>query len=149
MATPGIVGARHYALAQEIRRTLAKYADLKDIIAMLGLEQLAPADRDVVARARRLERFLTQPFFTTEQFTGLQGKLVSLADALDGCERILHDEFKDRPESALYMIGAISEAKTDAKADAKTAPEANAKAEATPGANPPAPAPQPEVAHAP
>ncbi|MEO5733557.1 MAG: F0F1 ATP synthase subunit beta, partial [Rubrivivax sp.] len=113
MATPGIVGERHYALAQEIRRTLAKYSDLKDIIAMLGLEQLSPADRAVVARARRLERFLTQPFFTTEQFTGLQGKLVSLADALDGCERILRDEFKDRPESALYMIGAISEAKVD------------------------------------
>ena len=73
---------------------------------MLGLEQLSPEDRNVVARARRLERFLTQPFFTTEQFTGLKGKLVSLEDALDGCERILRDEFKDYPESALYMIGA-------------------------------------------
>ena len=111
MATPGIVGERHYALAQEIRRTLAQYAELKDIIAMLGLEQLSPEDRNVVARARRLERFLTQPFFTTEQFTGLKGKLVSLKDALDGCERILRDEFKDVPESALYMIGAIAEAK--------------------------------------
>ncbi|MBP6600895.1 MAG: F0F1 ATP synthase subunit beta, partial [Verrucomicrobiales bacterium] len=76
IATPGIVGERHYQLAQEIRRTLAQYAELKDIIAMLGLEQLSPGDRDVVARARRLERFLTQPFFTTEQFTGLKGKLV-------------------------------------------------------------------------
>jgi F-type H+-transporting ATPase subunit beta len=111
MATPGIVGQRHYDLAQEIRRTLAKYAELKDVIAMLGLEQLAPDDRKVVARARRLERFLTQPFFTTEQFTGITGKLVSLADALDGCERILRDEFKDYPERALYMIGAIGEAK--------------------------------------
>jgi F-type H+-transporting ATPase subunit beta len=111
MATPGIVGARHYGLAQEIRKTLAQYAGLKDIIAMLGLEQLAPDDRKVVARARRLERFLTQPFFTTEQFTNLTGKLVSLKDALDGCERILHDEFKDYPERALYMIGAIGEAK--------------------------------------
>ncbi|MEO8038891.1 MAG: F0F1 ATP synthase subunit beta [Betaproteobacteria bacterium] len=111
MATPGIVGARHYALAQEIRHTLAEYAKLKDIIAMLGLEQLSPTDRNVVARARRLERFLTQPFFTTGQFTGLEGKLVSLDDALDGCERILRDEFNDRPESALYMIGPIAEAK--------------------------------------
>ena len=111
MATPGIVGERHYALAQEIRRTLAQYGELKDIIAMLGLEQLSPEDRKVVVRARLLERFLTQPFFTTEQFTGLTGKLVSLKDALDGCERILHDEFKDYPESGLYMIGAISEAK--------------------------------------
>ena len=106
MATPGIVGERHYALAQEIRRTLAQYAELKDIIAMLGLEQLSPEDRNVVARARRLERFLTQPFFTTEQFTGLKGKLVSLEDALDGCERILRDEFKDYPgERALHDRG--------------------------------------------
>jgi len=82
---------------------------------MLGLEQLSPEDRKVVARARRLERFLTQPFFTTEQFTGLKGTLVSLEDALDGCERILRDEFKDYPERALYMIGKIDEAKRPAK----------------------------------
>src|SRR6202034_2616940 len=99
MATASIVGERHYGLAQEIRRTLAQYAELKDIIAMLGLEQLSPQDRSVVNRARRLERFLTQPFFTSEQFTGLTGKLVSLEDSLDGCERILQDEFKDYPES--------------------------------------------------
>jgi F-type H+/Na+-transporting ATPase subunit beta len=122
MATPGIVGERHYALAQEIRRTLAQYGELKDIIAMLGLEQLSPDDRNVVVRARRLERFLTQPFFTTEQFTGLKGKLVGLTDALDGCERILRDEFKDYPESALYMIGAISEAKGKAKPVQPAAP---------------------------
>ncbi len=121
MATSSIVGERHYGLAQEIRRTLAQYAELKDIISMLGLEQLSPQDRSVVNRARRLERFLTQPFFTTEQFTGLKGKLVSLADALDGCERILRDEFKDYPESALYMIGTIDEAQTAAKSqDART-----------------------------
>jgi F-type H+/Na+-transporting ATPase subunit beta len=111
MATAAIVGERHYRLAQSIRRTLAQYAELKDIIAMLGLEQLSPEDRAVVGRARRLERFLTQPFFTTGQFTGRQGKLVSLDDALDGCERILRDELKDYPESALYMIGPIGEAK--------------------------------------
>jgi F-type H+-transporting ATPase subunit beta len=111
MATPDIVGQRHYGLAQEIRKTLAHYAELKDIIAMLGLEQLSQDDRNVVARARRLERFLTQPFFATEQFTNLDGKLVSLEDALDGWERILGDEFKGYPESALYMIGTIDEAK--------------------------------------
>jgi F-type H+-transporting ATPase subunit beta len=115
MATPGIVGERHYQLAQEIRRTLAQYSDLKDIIAMLGLEQLAPEDRKVVARARRLERFLTQPFFTTEQFTGAKGRMVSLKDGLDGCERILADEFKDYPESAFYMIGNIDEATEKAR----------------------------------
>ena len=119
MATPGIVGERHYRLAQDIRRTLAQYTELKDIIAMLGLEQLSPEDRKVVARARRLERFLTQPFFTTEQFTGLSGRLVSLEDALEGCERILADEFQDVPESALYMIGAIDEVKLKSDAEAK------------------------------
>jgi len=142
MATPGIVGVRHYRLAQEIRRTLAQYADLKDIIAMLGLEQLSPEDRDVVARARRLERFLTQPFFTTEQFTGLKGKLVSLKDALDGCERILNDEFKDYPESALYMIGTIAEAKKNAPPD-----QPEAKADSAPAADS-KPKPEPEVEHA-
>jgi F-type H+-transporting ATPase subunit beta len=115
MSTASVVGERHYALAQEIRRTLAQYAELKDIIAMLGLEQLSPEDRNVVRRARRLERFLTQPFFATERFTGLEGKLVSLEDSLDGCERILADEFKDHPESALYMIGPIGEVKTKGK----------------------------------
>ena len=164
MATPGIVGERHYALAQEIRRTLAQYAELKDIIAMLGLEQLSPEDRNVVVRARRLERFLTQPFFTTEQFTGLKGKLVSLKDALDGCERILHDEFKDYPESALYMIGPIGEAKKTSPPDkpatkaqpgdkpaAKGSPKpaAESPAKATPEPQPkPGTKPQPEVEHA-
>lgn len=124
MATPTIVGARHYNLAREIKRTLAQYAELKDIIAMLGLEQLSPDDRKVVARARRLERFFTQPFFTTQQLTGLSGRLVSLEDALDGCERILSDEFKDFPESSLYMIGPISEAKPKAKAEEKSKAEA-------------------------
>ena len=109
LATPGIVGARHYRIAQDVRRTLAQYAELEDIIAMLGLEQLSQADRAIVGRARRLERFLTQPFFTTEQFTGMPGRSVPLADALEGCERILRDEFRDHPESALYMIGSIAE----------------------------------------
>ena len=140
MATPGIIGQRHYGLAQEVRRTLAQYAELKDIIAMLGLEQLASEDRNVVARARRLERFLTQPFFTTEQFTNLKGRLVSLSDALDGCERILRDEFKDDPESALYMIGPIDEAKKKARPDKPAA-----KAEPQPQ---PEPKPEPEVEHA-
>jgi F-type H+-transporting ATPase subunit beta len=110
MATPGIIGQRHYNLAQEIKQTLAQYEDLKDIIAMLGLEQLSTNDRNLVNRARRLERFLTQPFFTTEQFSGISGKYVSLKEALNGCERILQDEFKDLPESAFYMIGNIEEA---------------------------------------
>jgi F-type H+-transporting ATPase subunit beta len=119
MSTPGIVGERHYHLAQEIRQTLARYEELKDIIAMLGLDQLAQEDRNVVDRARRLERFLTQPFFATEQFSGIDGKIVSLKDSLDGCERILRDEFKDYPESSLYMIGNINEAKKKVKTEVK------------------------------
>src|ERR1700678_2011870 len=146
MATRGIVGERHYLLAQEIRQTLAQYAELKDIIAMLGVEQLSQDDRNVVARARRLERFLTQPFFATEQFSGIKGKLVSLKDSIDGCERILKDEFKDYPESALYMIGKVDEAKEKAKtvkpdADSKT----KGKSETPPA---PAPKPQSEATHA-
>ncbi len=161
MATPGIVGERHYLLAQEIRRTLAQYEDLKDIIAMLGMEQLSPDDRKVVARARRLERFLTQPFFATEQFSGIKGKLVSLKDSLDGCERILHDEFKDYPESALFMIGKIDEAKKKAssdkpavktepgakpeeKADSKPAAESTSQVKSEPRQKP-GPKPEPEV----
>jgi F-type H+-transporting ATPase subunit beta len=111
MATPTVVGERHYSIAQKIRRTLAQYEELKDIIAMLGLEQLSLEDRKVVNRARQLERFLTQPFFTTEQFSGMSGKVVSLEDTLDGCERILQDEFEGYPEQTFYMIGAIDEVK--------------------------------------
>jgi F-type H+-transporting ATPase subunit beta len=111
MSNPAIIGERHYRVAREIRRVLAQYEELKDIMAMLGLDQLSAEDRKTVFRARRLERFLTQPFFTTEQFTGMKGKTVPLKEALKGCERILNDEFKDVPESALYMIGAIDEAK--------------------------------------
>jgi F-type H+/Na+-transporting ATPase subunit beta len=111
MVTPQIAGERHYRIAQEIRKVLASYEELKDIIAMLGIEELSQEDRRTVYQARRLERFLTQPCFVTEQFTGHPGKLVSLEDALDGCERILNDEFVKYPEQALYMIGPISEAK--------------------------------------
>ena len=111
MLVPHIVGERHYRIAREIRKTLAGYEELKDIIAMLGMEELSREDRSIVYRARRLERFLSQPFFVTEQFTGHDGKVVDLADSLDGCERILNDEFSDLPERALYMIGAIDEAR--------------------------------------
>jgi F-type H+-transporting ATPase subunit beta len=108
---PPIVGERHYSIAQEIRKTLANYEELKDIIAMLGMEELSQEDRRAVRQARRLERFLTQPFSVTEQFTGNKGRVVDLEDALDGCERILNDEFSDYPERSLYMIGKIDEAK--------------------------------------
>lgn len=110
MLSPLLVGEWHYRIALEIRKTLAEYEELKDIIAMLGLEELSREDQKKVNRARRLERFLTQPFFTTEQFTGMEGKILSLEDALNGCERILQDEFYDYPEKSLYMIGKVGEA---------------------------------------
>lgn len=111
MLTPRIVGEKHYRTARQIRKTMAEYEELKDIIAMLGLEELSADNQKIVNRARRLERFLTQPFFTTEQFTGLEGKMIGLEEALDGCERILRDEFAEYPERSLYMIGRIEEAK--------------------------------------
>lgn len=109
MLNAAIVGERHYRVATEVRRELAEYDELQDIIAMLGLEELSENDRATVNRARRLERFLTQPFVTTEHFTGSKGKLVSLKDTIDGCERILNDEFSQTPEQAFYMIGTIDE----------------------------------------
>jgi F-type H+-transporting ATPase subunit beta len=111
MLMPNIAGERHYKIAQEIRKTLAIYEDLKDIIAMLGISELSREDQRTVFRARRLERFFTQPFFVTEQFTGTAGKMVSREETLIGCERILNDEFAEYPERALYMIGSIDEAK--------------------------------------
>jgi F-type H+/Na+-transporting ATPase subunit beta len=110
MLMPNIAGARHYRIAQDIRRNLTIYEELKDIIAMLGINELSREDQRTVFRARRLERFFTQPFYVTEQFIGKEGKMVAVGDALDGCERILNDEFAEYPESALYMIGTIDEA---------------------------------------
>lgn len=117
MASPAIIGQRHYDIARHVRETLAQYEELKDIIAMLGLEQLSPEDRRLVGRARRLERFFTQPFYTTEAFSGMKGTDVSIEDALTGCQRILNDEFRDYPESAFYMIGKLDEATLNSKAN--------------------------------
>jgi F-type H+/Na+-transporting ATPase subunit beta len=110
MLMPTIAGERHYHIAQEIRRNLTVYDELKDIIAMLGINELSREDQRTVFRARRLERFFTQPFYVTEQFIGKKGRMVSLEETLNGCERILNDEFADYPESALYMIGSVDEA---------------------------------------
>ncbi|MGF2736720.1 F0F1 ATP synthase subunit beta [Marinobacter sp. DUT-1] len=109
MLTPTIVGPRHYRVAQAVRSTLAEYEDLKDIISMLGMEELSREDRATVSKARRLERFLTQPFFTTGQFTGKGGRLLPLEKTIAGCERILAGEFEKVSEKALYMIGDIDE----------------------------------------
>lgn len=109
MLSSTIVGRRHYQVAQAVKSTLASYEELKDIIAMLGIEELSAQDRKIVNRARRLERFLTQPFFTTEQFTGKAGKLVRLEETIEGCDRILNDEFAEASEQSLYMLGSLQE----------------------------------------
>jgi len=110
MLMASIAGERHYRTALAVRETLANYESLKDMIAMLGMAELSEGDRRIVQRARRLERFLTQPFFSTEQFTGKAGKFVSLEAALTGCDRLLNDEWADLSENDLYMIGEIGEA---------------------------------------
>lgn len=109
MLSQQVVGPRHYQIAQRVKETLAHYEELKDIISMLGLEELSPEDQLLVKRARRLERFFTQPFAVTEQFTGKKGVMVSRDDVLDGCEAILKDAYPEAPEQAFYMIGSIKE----------------------------------------
>ncbi|MFA7437335.1 F0F1 ATP synthase subunit beta [Castellaniella sp.] len=107
MLTPAVVGDRHYEIARAVQRTLAEYEELRDIIAMLGLEELSAADRAVVARARRLERFLTQPFHVAEQFSGTPGQRVPILQTLAGCETILEQiRFSDN-EMDYYMKGAL------------------------------------------
>ncbi len=123
MLNKAVVGERHFNIAREIKKTLANYEELKDIIAMLGMEELSQEDRNVVYRARRLERFLTQPFFTTEHLTGMEGKLVNLEETLAGCEDILNDKYMDYDESDLYMIGTIDEA--DEKRRTRTGKDEN------------------------
>src|SRR5690606_24854885 len=109
LLSPAVVGERHYRVAGAVRATLAAYDDLKDIIAMLGLEELSEDDQLTVSRARRLERYLTQPFHVTEAFTGRPGATVSLEDLLADSEAILADEYRDTSEQRLYLIGSLQE----------------------------------------
>ncbi|MEO5375712.1 MAG: F0F1 ATP synthase subunit beta [Alphaproteobacteria bacterium] len=108
---PAVVGPEHYALAQEVRRTIAHYRELQEIIALLGMEELSAADRAAVQRARRLTRFLTQPFLVTEAFTGKPGRAVPLADTMAGCQAILSGACDDWAEASLYMVGGLDEAR--------------------------------------
>ena len=109
LLSPAVVGERHYRIAGAVRAALAAYDELKDIIAMLGLEELGEEDQLTVSRARRLERYLTQPFHVTEQFTDRKGAAVPLEVLLDDCEAILNDEYRHVPEQSLYMIGSLPE----------------------------------------
>lgn len=108
---PEIVGKEHYEVAREVQRVLQRYKDLMDIIAILGMEELSDEDKQTVARARRIQRFLTQPFSVAEQFTGNPGKYVALKDTIAGFREILDGKHDDKPESAFYMKGKISEVK--------------------------------------
>ncbi|MGP8027182.1 MAG: F0F1 ATP synthase subunit beta [Acidocella sp.] len=108
---PLVVGEAHYAIAERARLTLARFKELQDIIALLGVEELGAADRLIVTRARRLQRFLTQPFMVTEAFTGTPGCSVKLADTLEGCRAILDGEADGWAESSLYMVGTLEEAR--------------------------------------
>ena len=110
MLQPGIVGAEHYTTAQQIKSTLQRYKELQDIIAILGLDELSEEDRLIVARARKIERFLSQPFFVAEVFTGSPGKYVSLEESIKGFQMILNGELDDLPEQAFYLVGNIEEA---------------------------------------
>lgn len=115
MLQPGIVGEDHYNTARAVQSTLQRYKELQDIIAILGLDELSEDDRLVVARARKVERFLSQPFFVAEVFTGSPGKYVKLEDTIKGFKAILSGELDDLPEQAFYMVGDINEAKAKAE----------------------------------
>nr|YP_010215609.1 ATP synthase CF1 subunit beta [Thalassiosira nordenskioeldii]UBQ35090.1 ATP synthase CF1 subunit beta [Thalassiosira nordenskioeldii] len=110
MLQPGIVSEEHYALAENVKETLQRYKELQDIIAILGIDELSEEDRMVVARARKVERFLSQPFFVAEIFTGSPGKYVSLEDTIKGFTLILNGELDDLPEQAFYLVGNLDEA---------------------------------------
>lgn len=108
--SPDVVGEEHYRTAQRVKETLQRYTELQDIIAILGMEELSEADRLVVSRARRVQRFLSQPFFVAEQFTGMEGKFVSIDDTIKGFNMILNGEVDYLPEAAFLMVGTIEEA---------------------------------------
>ena len=112
---PNVVGSDHYDTAREVQGTLQRYKELKDIIAILGMDELSEEDRQVVTRARKMQRFLSQPFFVAETFTGTAGKYVSLKDTIAGFKGIANGDYDDLPEQAFYMVGGIDEAVEKAK----------------------------------
>ena len=106
---PQIVGDEHYATAREVQRILQRYKDLQDIIAILGMDELSEDDKALVARARKIQKYLSQPFFVAEVFTGSPGKYVKVEDTITGFKKIVSGEMDDIPEQAFYMVGAIDE----------------------------------------
>jgi F-type H+-transporting ATPase subunit beta len=122
--SPDVVGEEHYRVAREVQRVLQRYKDLQDIIAILGIEELSEEDKQSVSRARRIQRFLSQPMFVTEVFTGRPGKYVKVEDTVRGFKEILEGKYDDLPEQAFYMVGGIEEV---AEAARKMGAEANAR----------------------
>ena len=110
LLSPLIVGEEHYRVAMQVKATIARYEELQDLIAILGMEELSPADQQTVIRARRLQRFLTQPFFSAEPYTGNPGKLVPLEENIRGFREILEGRYDDLPEQAFYMVGTLEDA---------------------------------------
>jgi len=117
---PQVIGDRHYKVARDVQRTLQKYKDLQDIIAILGMDELSEDDKLLVARARKIQKFLSQPFFVAAQFTGLSGQYVPLKDTVESFEEILTGKYDDMPEQAFYLVGNIEMAKAKAAELAKT-----------------------------
>jgi len=115
MLDPQILGLEHYDIARGVQAVLQKYKDLQDIIAILGMDELSEEDKQVVNRARKIERFLSQPFFVAEVFTGSPGKYVTLEDTLAGFKGLLEGNYDDLPEAAFYMVGNIEEVKAKAE----------------------------------
>ena len=116
---PRVISDEHYAVARDVRRILQRYKDLQDIIAILGMEELSDEDKVTVNRARRMQRFLSQPFFVAENFTGMQGRYVTLADTIRGFQEIINGEHDDLPEQAFLMVGSIEEAREKGEKIAK------------------------------
>ncbi len=125
---PRVIGEEHYRVARSVQQVLQKYKELQDIIAILGMEELSEEDKMVVARARKLQRFLSQPFHVAEQFVGIPGKYVKLSDTIEGFDRILKGEFDHVPEQAFYMKGGIEEVIEEAAKMKAESPTAAAKA---------------------
>jgi F-type H+-transporting ATPase subunit beta len=112
---PRIIGKEHYDTAQDVKRVLQRYKDLQDIIAILGLDELSDEDKLIVSRARKIQRFFSQPFFVAAQFTGLEGKYVKLEDTVRSFRDLVDGKHDDLPEQAFYMVGTIEEAIEKAK----------------------------------
>ena len=116
---PRIIGKEHYDTAQDVKRVLQRYKDLQDIIAILGLDELSDEDKLIVSRARKIQRFFSQPFFVAAQFTGLEGKYVKLEDTVRSFRDLVDGKHDDLPEQAFYMVGTIEEAIEKAKSIAQ------------------------------